>query len=138
MQRNVEDFYVTFVGRVANGRGMSSDEVDEVAKGRVWTGLDALKIGLVDELGGLYDAIAIAADKSGITDYKVVDYPIHDDIFSELKKMRDSDPGTIQLSDIMASGDGVWTPVKMASKTLKQILDTKGLQARVEFLLLAD
>ena len=69
LQRNVEDFYVTFTQRVADGRGLSRTYVDSIARGRVWTGLQAKEIGLVDTLGGLPLALNIAANEAGI-DYK--------------------------------------------------------------------
>ena len=76
MQRNIEDFYQTFIQRVATGRGLDVAFVDSIARGRVWTGADALEIGLVDTLGGLYTAISIAADKAGISDYTVSNYSV--------------------------------------------------------------
>lgn len=86
MQRNVEDFYVTFVQRVADGRGMSWKEVDEIARGRVWTGLQAKEIGLVDTLGGLSMALRIAAQESGIKPgkYSVVTYPAKKNIWEQI------------------------------------------------------
>lgn len=69
LQRNVEDFYITFTQRVADGRGLSRSYVDSIARGRVWTGLQAKEIGLVDTLGGLPLALNIAANEAGI-DYK--------------------------------------------------------------------
>lgn len=74
-QRNVEDIYAGFIAKVGAGRDMSTAAVDSIGQGRVWSGTDGLKIGLVDELGGLGDAIAYAADKAGLELYKVVDYP---------------------------------------------------------------
>ena len=62
LQRNIERGYQRFLTNVSNARGMSVDEVDKVAQGRVWSGLDAHKVGLVDELGTLDDAIAHAAE----------------------------------------------------------------------------
>jgi protease-4 len=67
-QTVIEDGYDDFLSRVADNRGMSKDEVDAVAQGRVWTGLDALEHGLVDTLGGLDDAVAAAADLAGLLD----------------------------------------------------------------------
>ncbi|MDM1067150.1 signal peptide peptidase SppA [Myroides odoratimimus] len=71
----IEDVYTTFVQRVADGRKMTVEQVNELAQGRVWTGKDALENKLVDELGGLDTAIAYAAKKVEIDDYKVVNYP---------------------------------------------------------------
>ena len=78
MQASVEDIYESFVNLVASSRGMESAQVDEIAQGRVWTGADALQIGLVDEIGTLEDAIAYAAalaDFHSSDEYKVVGYP---------------------------------------------------------------
>lgn len=69
LQRNVEDFYITFTQRVADGRGLRRTYVDSIARGRVWTGLQAKEIGLVDTLGGLPLALNIAAEEAGI-DYE--------------------------------------------------------------------
>jgi protease-4 len=58
----IEEGYNDFIGRVATYRGMDKDQVDAVGQGRVWTGADALRHGLVDELGGLEEAVAFAAE----------------------------------------------------------------------------
>lgn len=76
LQKNVEDFYQTFIGRVAKGRNLDVAFVDSIARGRVWTGADAIKIGLVDTLGGINTAVAIAAEKAGIKDYSVKNYSV--------------------------------------------------------------
>lgn len=76
LQSWTDALYTKFLGVVADGRGMSVEEVHEVAQGRVWTGQRALEKGLVDVLGDLDDAIRIAAEKAGIgEDYKLVNYP---------------------------------------------------------------
>ena len=72
LQKNVETIYSTFLSRVAEGRGKTTDEIHEVAQGRVWTGSDALGLGLVDEIGGLYDAVEKAASLAGVEKYRVV------------------------------------------------------------------
>lgn len=76
VQNEVDEIYKEFTSRVAEGRGMSIAQVHKIARGRVWTGSDALKIGLVDELGGLEKAIAYAIKASKIKDAKVIYYPI--------------------------------------------------------------
>ncbi|MCT6562730.1 S49 family peptidase, partial [Staphylococcus aureus] len=76
--------YTTFVQRVADGRKLTVEQVDEIAQGRVWTGKDALKNKLVDELGGLDQAIAYAAKKVEIEKYKVVNYPEYKMKFEDL------------------------------------------------------
>ena len=69
LQRNVENSYGKFLSLVSNARNMSIEEVDHVAQGRVWIGEDALKLGLVDELGTLNDAIASAAELAELDQY---------------------------------------------------------------------
>ena len=66
MQKNVEDFYITFTQRVADGRGLTREYVDSIARGRVWTGAQAKELGLVDTLGGLTLALNIAAEEAGL------------------------------------------------------------------------
>lgn len=78
MKESIMSLYDEFVAKVANGRKMTTDQVKEVAQGRIWSGRDAKKNGLVDEIGGMFDAIRIAREKAGIpTDKKVnlVQYP---------------------------------------------------------------
>ena len=76
IQQSVDDIYDDFKGVVADGRGMTKEQVNVIGRGRVWTGRDALRIGLVDELGGLKDAIDYASEKAGIKDAKVIYYPL--------------------------------------------------------------
>lgn len=75
MQASVDTIYTKFTELVAQGRGMEVGYVDEIAQGRVWAGTEALEIDLVDEIGGLADAIEYAAAVSGYSDYEVVQYP---------------------------------------------------------------
>lgn len=78
MQIYVDDIYNSFVSIVAEGRGKTFEEVDEIAQGRVWTGSDALEIGLVDEIGTLEDAVAYAAAMAGDSDIEnwgITTYP---------------------------------------------------------------
>ena len=75
IQEGVDDIYDLFKSRVAEGRGMTKEEVGVIARGRVWTGRDAKRIGLVDELGGIEDAIKYAAKQADIKDIKTLYYP---------------------------------------------------------------
>ena len=78
LQAYVEDIYTQFVNMVAEGRDMTPEAVDEIAQGRVWTGAEALGIGLVDEIGTLGDAVAYAASLAGLvseSDYQVAAFP---------------------------------------------------------------
>ena len=85
IQAEVDQIYTQFMQNVSDGRKMTIPQVNAIARGRVWTGRDALKIGLVDELGGLTDAINYAAKNEGISKQKVLYYPLkEDDPISEL------------------------------------------------------
>ena len=72
IQRGVEQTYDLFLTRCADGRGMTKAEIDSIGQGRVWTGEQALERGLVDQLGGMDDAIKEAATLAELTDYSVI------------------------------------------------------------------
>ncbi len=76
IQEEVDAIYAQFLTRVSEGRGMTNEQVNVIARGRVWTGRDALKLGLVDKLGGITDAINYAASASDIKTQKVLYYPL--------------------------------------------------------------
>ncbi len=82
-QEGVEKIYNTFVSRVAAGRKMSFSQVDAIAQGRVWSGSEALKIGLVDKIGGLDSALQYAASLVKIKEYKTQNFPIYEKDFQD-------------------------------------------------------
>ena len=138
--RNVEDFYKVFVGRVAEGRHMSYDEVHNIARGRVWTGADALGIGLVDTLGGIDLAISIAAEKAGLDSYKVKEYPEEKDTWTQLAELfgeEQDDDLTLMAKMRMALR---WKAMQKEMKALSRleqdirfVSESEGLQARLPF-----
>lgn len=75
MQRYINQGYATFIKRCADGRGMSTADIEAIAQGRVWTGEMAMEIGLVDLLGDIELAKEIAAEKAGIENYTLISYP---------------------------------------------------------------
>ena len=84
-QNQVEQVYDTFVGHVAAGRNLTVQQVDAIGQGRVWSGTDAKRIGLIDEIGGLNAAVAIAADRAGIADnFRIEEITSQQDTFSML------------------------------------------------------
>ena len=93
MQKNVEDFYVTFTQRVADGRGLTREYVDSIARGRVWTGAQAKEIGLVDTLGGLTLALHIAAEEAEVDfdECMVTKLPAEKDLWTQLKQKMNED-----------------------------------------------
>lgn len=84
IQKSVEHVYDVFITRVAEGRNLTKEQVDEIGQGRVWSGVDAKRIGLVDVLGGLETAIEIAAQKAGLENYKLLTLPKQKDPLEEL------------------------------------------------------
>ncbi len=86
MQKHVTETYDNFITLVSETRGLRKTFVDSIAQGRVWSGTDALEIGLVDELGGIDKAIAYAADKAGLTSYSIKEFPKQEDPLENLFK----------------------------------------------------
>jgi protease-4 len=84
IQKEVDDIYLTFTNHVAEGRGMDLAVVDEHGQGRVWSGKDALGLGLVDELGGLNKAIAKAAELAELEEYRITELPEEKDPIQQI------------------------------------------------------
>lgn len=130
IQKSVDDIYDQFKGRVAAGRGMTKEQVNVIGRGRVWTGRDALKIGLVDELGGMKDAISYAADKAGIKDQKVVYYPkVKEDKFAELiEQFEEQNESEVKI-------ESTELPKEMLTyyRKLKAVENMQGIQMRLPF-----
>lgn len=122
----IDNIYFDFVNRVAEGRDMTFDEVDKIAQGRIWSGLDAKEIGLVDTLGGLELAIKIASEKADIYDYKIIEYPTQKEAFEKIMEMF-----TTEIKSIFISEDFEY-PLNQIEK-LKNALKYSGIQARLPF-----
>lgn len=125
MQNSVDETYATFLSRVAKGRNMSVEDVDSIGMGRVWTGKDALEIGLVNQLGNLQDAIELAAKKAGIEKYEVVYYPKKK---SFLDMLTDDSEADNQIEARYREELGELYP---AFAALRQMRHLKGVQARL-------
>ncbi len=99
IQEEVDYTYMEFLNRVAVGRHISVEQVNMIARGRVWTGRDALQIGLVDRLGGLKDAIQYASKKAGIKDKKVLYYPLKEEgMWQEILEDFEEENGAMVMS----------------------------------------
>lgn len=132
MQEGIEDVYDTFLSRVAAGRNMSIAEVNEVAQGRVWSGVEAKKNGLVDELGNLNDAIAEAAKMAEIEKFGIKKYPRYKTGFEQF--MEDfGGAGTRAKNSLIQEEIGV--EAYSILKEVKSAMEQKGPQARMPFLL---
>lgn len=108
---SIEKTYATFLKRVADGRKMTIEQVDAIAQGRVWTGVDAHKLGLVDEIGSLDDAIKYAAKLGKTTSYRTENYPEYEKNFE----------------DFLANFTGI-TMLKTKEQLLKEQLGEEGFQ----------
>ncbi len=125
IQGGVERVYDVFTKHVAEGRKMSQANVDSIGQGRVWTGADALKINLVDEMGGLNDAIAYAAKKAKVTDYKLVELPKQKSPFDFLTKKENELEARFIKNNLGIS----YTYFKQ----LQKLVNLQGIQARLPF-----
>jgi protease-4 len=88
----IKRVYSTFLQRVAAGRGMSVEKVNDIAQGRVWSGADAVQVGLVDSLGGLRDAVAYAAKLAETDSYRTRNYPEFSDDLESFMQSLQSNP----------------------------------------------
>lgn len=126
MQMSVEKTYSEFVGKVAAGRKMSSASVDSIGQGRVWSGTSAMNIGLVDEIGGLHDAISGAAKLAGIESYSISELPVLEDPYTKIMSQLGGD---IKLR-IMKNELG--ESVKYLNM-FREIRNMSGIQARLPY-----
>ena len=126
LQNYVNQGYETFLSRVMAGRGISHDQLDSIAQGRVWTGADALKIGLVDVMGGMEKAIQIAAAKAGIENYKVVEYPVVKNPIEELLTGLTGEIKARMAKEELGAFYTTW-------QQLKSVVHNQGLLARIPY-----
>lgn len=135
VQESIEDTYQTFLTRVSNGRNISMAQADSIAQGRVWSGVDAKRLGLVDELGSLQDAIAEAARMSEIESYGIRKYPKYKSGFERF--MEDiSGAGTKVKENVIKEEIG--EEIYQVLKDIKSFMNQKGIQARMPFTLNID
>ena len=126
MQGYVESFYNIFLSRCSEGRSMTKEEIDNVGQGRVWTGKQALEIGLVDELGDIDRAIEVAAELAGVTDYNVKTVAGSSDPFTDYLKEQ---MGVIKSSVIK---DALGSDYELFN-AIRTIKNASGIQARLPF-----
>ena len=132
INEGVTEVYDSFIARVAEGRGMTVDEVNEVARGRVWTGQDALEIGLVDGMGNLQDAVAIAADLAGLAETELLELPEAVDPFEQFM----SDFAGVSAAMAMAQAAGLSEDVVaplLEVEALLQAAPQDRIQARMPY-----
>jgi protease IV len=126
MQLSIEKIYSDFVSKVASGRKMSSESVDSIGQGRVWSGTSALKIGLVDEIGGLKDAIKGAAKLAGIESFSVRELPVLEDPYTKILSQLS---GELRMSILK---NELGESVKYYN-IFQEVKDMSGIQARLPY-----
>ncbi|HPX76737.1 MAG TPA: signal peptide peptidase SppA [Bacteroidales bacterium] len=126
IQNQVEEFYDTFIQKVADGRGLTKAEVDSIGQGRVWSGLNALEIGLVDEIGGLNDAVAKAASLANLSEYRLIEYPQKEDAFEAILKDMNKNISEKVIKETLNKNYKFWQIIKNAQ-------NMSGIQARMEY-----
>lgn len=127
----IENVYSTFLQRVADGRKMTTDQVDAIAQGRVWTGTDALKNGLVDQLGNLDDAIKHAAKLAKIKEYRTENFPEYKTNFNDLLANL-SGISLFQSKEALLK-EQLGTEAYMLLEKIKRAQNAKGVQAMMPF-----
>jgi protease-4 len=126
IQREVNNIYTGFTKKVAIGRKKTQTYVDSIGQGRVWSGTEALGIGLVDRLGNINDAIKSASKKAKLKDYKLVEYPSQKDLFSSLMDQSSKDVKLYFVKQELGSNYVYYEQLKAALKF-------SGIQTRLPF-----
>jgi len=130
-QNMVDWIYGEFIGKVAEARKLKKEDVQDIAQGRVWSGAEAKKLGLVDELGGLDDAIQFAVTKAGLgKNYRLIEYPQKKELVETIGELVERfNP------DAQAQANGVIGQITARLKhdlaTLKSFNDPQGIYARM-------
>ena len=122
----VESIYDDFITKVAAGRGITKAEVDSIGQGRVWTGVDAKRIGLVDEIGGLNDALKSAASLAGIDAYEIKELPRQKEPIQQLMEDFSMEAKTYLLGENLGNTYHYF-------KSLEEVSKRQGIMTRIPF-----
>ena len=131
IQKGVVDVYNSFTSKVAEGRDMSQENVDDIGQGRVWSGTNAMDINLIDEYGGLDAAVAGAAELAELEDYRIYELPEQKDPFQELLEQLEEDMQTSWIKYQLGDQYKYY-------KTIQDIKHLKGVQARMPYQFVID
>jgi protease-4 len=128
MQLSIENIYSDFVNKVAAGRKMSSSSIDSIGQGRVWSGTSAIKIGLVDEIGGLKEAIKGAAKLADIANYSIRELPVYEDPYLRILSQFS---GEVRMNILKKElGESI-----KYYNMVQELKDISGIQARLPYFL---
>lgn len=133
VQKLVDWIYGEFIRKVAEGRKLPAATVEEIAQGRVWSGTEAKKLGLVDELGGLGAALSYTANKVGLgANYEIQEYPVKNEFSEVLQQMLDQlTPSGARSAQ--APQAALVQGVQKELKVLETLNDPQGIYARLPF-----
>ena len=120
----IETIYSDFTQKVADGRGMTQANVDSIGQGRVWTGINAKEIGLVDEIGGLNDAIEFAVETTGVEDYRLQELPTQEDPFEKMMKEFSTEVKYQILGEDLGKAEHYY-------RNIKSVISTRGVYTRL-------
>ncbi len=135
IQREVDDVYQDFLRKVAEGRDQPLAKIERIAEGRVWSGEDALELGLVDELGGLQQAVAHAVKLADLPDTAAVkDYPKPTDFVEELMKSLNASASATQSSAVVDKFESVLDEIS----SIARWNDPKGVYAVLPYRLILE
>jgi len=127
IQKDIDHIYNVFAERVARGRHMTVGKVDSIGQGRIWSGADAIKLGLVDTLGGLDAAIRMAASLANLTDYRTVNLPaLKDPLVQIIEQLTGKSTPDVYIKQALGE-DYIYYG------TVRKIREMKGVQARLPF-----
>jgi protease IV len=129
LQKAVDKFYDQFVDRVSQGRHLDAAQVNEIAQGRVWSGSEAVRIKLVDDIGGLYSAIAYASGLVHLGDQpRITEFPERKDLSEKLKELFKSTPRppVAQFDPVELTGQEIENELK----DFRALNDPEGIYAR--------
>ena len=130
VEEGIESTYQVFLERVATGRAMEIEEVDELAQGRVWSGSDALENGLIDQLGGIDAAIWEAANLANLDEYGIRKYPRYKSDFERF--MEDVGGASSKIHESLLEQE-IGTEAYEVISELRAAIKQKGIQARMPF-----
>ena len=126
LTRDIEKIYSTFIGHVAQGRGMTVAQIDSIGQGRVWSGADAKRIGLIDDFGGLNFAIETAAKLAKLSKYRITELPEQKDPFTMIMEEIGKDNSSRILKSELGENYAYLNYIR-------EIAQMKGVQARLPF-----
>ncbi len=132
VKEGIEKTYDTFILKVSEGRNITVAQADSLAQGRVWSGTEARELGLVDELGGLEDAIEAAAELANVDSYSIRKYPRYKTSFERF--MEDFGGASIFNKELIIQEE-IGAEIYGMYKEIKSAMEQKGVQVRMPFTL---